>query len=190
MLNIDEVRHAGAVPRFHGGGFIQIYLTETERLHVWHPDFPATIEDGVVHDHNFHMHSTVLLGRLNHVTYDFSECDDGPQSLWQVAAKKDAAQPGVGDKGFLIKTGSYEMMAGSEYHFQAMQLHQIVFNSCSEMTVTRMRKMNTYKDYWPKAVAEGEGPPDNAFPLDAPHNQDVLWSAINEALDQLKTAEN
>lgn len=54
------------LPRYHSGvGMIQLYLTDTVRLHVFHPELRARAEAfGNRHSHRFDMTSTVLLGTV------------------------------------------------------------------------------------------------------------------------------
>lgn len=179
----EQLRAAGNKPRFHGAGFIQLYIGDARRLHIWHPDFPAIIKDGVIHDHNFDMHSKVIFGKLNHVAYEFEKCEGGPRSMWNVAAKADASQSGEGEAGLLKLVGSYEMVAGSEYHFRAKEFHEIIAGG---LTVTLMRKKVVHKDHWPRAIAFGDGPPGNAFPLAPPHTEEALWQGIKEGIECIK----
>jgi hypothetical protein len=48
----------------HGLGFIQVKLSDTRRMHVWHPDLPrrACFEHSAMHNHRFSFRSTVLVG--------------------------------------------------------------------------------------------------------------------------------
>lgn len=50
----------------HGLGFIQVVLSPTLRMHVWHPDLPRRdcYEHSSVHNHRFSFRSRVLKGSL------------------------------------------------------------------------------------------------------------------------------
>ena len=64
---IESLKAAGATPRFHGGiGMVQLHLDRLTRIHVWHPDMPATRPDSAIHNHRFSFRSTVLRGYLMH----------------------------------------------------------------------------------------------------------------------------
>lgn len=54
----------------HGLGFLQVKLTDSMRLHCWHPDLPRRHcwRYSQIHDHRFGFESTVLIGEMkNHV---------------------------------------------------------------------------------------------------------------------------
>ena len=75
---LSRLRKRGFQPRFHGNGFIQLYLNDakTKRLHVWHPDHaPQRDHNAQIHDHRFEMTSNVLVGKLRHITYDAHAVD-------------------------------------------------------------------------------------------------------------------
>lgn len=63
---IEGLRLNLLVPRFHAGvGMMQLYLTDSVRLHVFDPDMPARPEAfGNRHNHRFDMESTVLHGAI------------------------------------------------------------------------------------------------------------------------------
>ena len=64
----------------HGLGFIQVKLTNNQRLHIWHPDLPRRFcyEDSNIHDHRFGFISEVMLGtqrnQYHRVVPSSSEC--------------------------------------------------------------------------------------------------------------------
>lgn len=62
----EGILNGSLVPRFHAGvGMMQLYLTESVRLHVFHPDLPAHLEAfGNRHNHRFDMTSHVLMGTI------------------------------------------------------------------------------------------------------------------------------
>lgn len=71
-------------PRFHGNGFIQVYMSPDVRLHIWSKDFPATrVQNARIHDHRFTFNSTVLIGTLRHEMFAVKTHHDGNADLWQ-----------------------------------------------------------------------------------------------------------
>lgn len=180
----EQLRDQGTQPRFHGAGFTQLYISEYSRLHFWHPAFPPTIRDGRIHDHKFTFKSEVLLGNLTHATYVFRGNTNGMRTLWKVAAKRDGAQSTRCIKGDYKLTGYYEMQEGSEYRFVQKVLHEIIGSDTP--TITRMTKLSEDKDHWPRAVADGMGPPDNAFPEVQPYPLEELWELIRRQLLNLR----
>lgn len=66
----EELTNGTDKLRYHGNGFIQMKLTNNERIHVWHPEFPVRDNHtGTIHSHRFDISSNILLGTLVHTVY-------------------------------------------------------------------------------------------------------------------------
>jgi virulence-associated protein VagC len=73
LLNrlILEAARAGAVPRVHGNGFMQLDLSPRVRLHVWGDErIPRQTKPTPIHDHTFGFTSLILRGGLKNIRYD------------------------------------------------------------------------------------------------------------------------
>lgn len=56
--------------RYHGNGFMQLYLNKNTRMHIWSPNFaPFDDHTGLIHNHTYDMESTVYSGVLEHTIY-------------------------------------------------------------------------------------------------------------------------
>lgn len=134
------------VPRYHTGvGMIQLYLTDTIRLHVFHPELPAKLEAfGNRHNHRFDLVSTVLLGAIvdiqltpyHYVAGKFKLYGVTPAHLYtgqEVPVLAEAANYAVEMSGIrkITEGHSYSMSAG-EYHETRAE----------GLTVTLMEKSN------------------------------------------------
>jgi len=82
--------------RHHGIGVLQAYLVEDAskevRVHVWHPSLVADgIESsGQIHNHRFHLRSTVLLGEIEHEEFHLRPDEDaGDWQRWTVFHARD-----------------------------------------------------------------------------------------------------
>jgi len=83
-------------PRFHGVGFVQLYLTKNLRLNVWHPDLPPTVKNAVFHDHKFDLFSveqnsndgkaSTTINGMKHQGQRIKVTDDG---VWVDGERKD-----------------------------------------------------------------------------------------------------
>lgn len=83
MINLKNLRSAGARPRVHGNGFIQIDLTETERLHIWGDTrIPRQRVYTGIHDHVFGFVSSIIIGRLLNVVYGYHGVDYGDYQVY------------------------------------------------------------------------------------------------------------
>jgi hypothetical protein len=71
FLDIDHLRATGARPHWFGLGFIQLKLTNNERMHFWHPDLQPIVPEEEIHDHRYDFESFVIKGELRHQIYTF-----------------------------------------------------------------------------------------------------------------------
>ena len=174
----------GLQPRFHGNGFVQLYLSKAERLHVFHPDLlPTRVENARIHDHRWGMHSRVLLGLVEHITYDAVPHIEGTFSIKEVQGTSNKEVPLVevpGSRCRLKKTGYNIFAAGSEYFFPCRQFHE---SGAPDLAMTFIVKSND--DGKPARVISPYGEvPDHAFETQPP--LDDIWQAIEDAYKAYK----
>lgn len=179
MLKIphfDILFQAKHTPRFHGNGFIQLYLSSTTRLHVFHPSFPPKVTNSLIHDHRWDMHSHVLLGQLTHSTYKLTPM--GFMSVYEAPeASKAHSLERKGSNYNTLFTGRNTFAAGSEYWLPQHEFHT---SEASELTMTFIEKSNQSR-YPCRIVAPTNETPDHAFGYTIPPS--AMWSAIEEAYD-------
>jgi hypothetical protein len=69
---IDELKARAkkynSVPHWFGLGFVQLKLSDTERMHFWVPEIPRR-EREEIHNHRYDFVSSVLAGTLKHDIY-------------------------------------------------------------------------------------------------------------------------
>ena len=164
------------VPRFHGNGFVQLYLTSTTRLHVFHPSLPPKVHNSLIHDHRWDMYSHVLLGRLTHSTYHLTPM--GHMAVYEAPEASKAHE--LVQKGSYYNTehtGNNVFAAGSEYWLPRHQFHA---SEASVLTMTFIEKSNQSKRPC-RILAPNNETPDHAFGYTIPET--AMWSAIEEAYD-------
>ncbi len=173
--SVEELKAGGNVPRFHGDGMIQLYLSKRVRLHVYHPDFPATVDNALIHDHAWDMYSEVMLGRVPHKTYRMDLTASGNMMLHEAR--------GGGGAGliprhqcFLKNTGINIFVAGSSYFFPRHEFHETLV---SELSMTRITKSRIGALPCRVICPNGETP-DDAYAEGGPSISD-MWDAILEA---------
>lgn len=184
----------GIVPRFHGNGFIQLYLSSNTRLHIWHPDLPPTVENAQIHNHRFDMKSYILRGTLRHRTYNATEASD---SLFVLKHRKyacigastpekfDADTLEQGERVEIIETGAYDLIAGSKYTLPKNSFHS---SEGAGLTITLMKK--SYQDETPAIViGPADKAPDHAFNPDNQPRLGDLWEAVESAINALRNSE-
>ena len=148
--------------RFHGNGFIQVYLNSHTRLHVWSPAFPATrVQNAQIHDHRFWFCSKVLLGALYHQEYEVYLDGTGKHGLYQTAEHSKVAPLERIGKCSISERGLSIYYAGDEYYFGGPDKYHHTF--ANELTVTLMTKLSSAPDYNARMVALNDETPDHAF---------------------------
>ncbi len=124
--NIDDLRSTGAVPYFFGLGFIQLKLTDSQRMHFYHPDLKAISGKEEVHNHRYDFTSNVLVGEFSHTVWEFIHDPEGDHEKVLVSCKPDApADPTPIGCGRIRHSGFYTLAAGSSYRFPATQFHDV-----------------------------------------------------------------
>jgi hypothetical protein len=190
-----ELRQLPEGPRFHGNGFVQLYLRDAGdhaiRLHVFSEALPPLANhNAMIHDHTFDMYSTVLIGGICHMTYTASPRPMKDRShthdLFELGKQEGELKTrpkGDGSPVALKETGVYLMQEGCEYKFARGELHQTQLQAGYTMAATLMKKVRQSDDPpFPFVVApKGERPMD-AFGPHAPPVE-AMWAEIETALD-------
>lgn len=172
------------VPVVHGNGFIQVWLSGSERLHVWHPKCPRQHTYTGLHDHRFSFRSTIFRGRIVNRTWD--ERAGNAYDIWTPRQAHDV--PNSSQESLLCHTGrtcsltnGHEDVygAGEHYDMAIGQIHDGFAHS--KMAVTVMRVTGRNLD-WPVRVLCPMGlSPDNAFQRHG-FGSNWLWHLIEEAM--------
>lgn len=193
MFTYDQLRRIGKTrsPRFHGNGFVQVYLSPTKRLDIWHPDLPALPTAGGIHDHRFSFVSDVLLGELYHDVYDVKLVDARELELFRVDCGIPAQEPFVFSMAppVLLSGCSAELLRrftfpkGASYAFERGQYHETRVPA-GRITATLITKAEEDRGHHSKVVrARADGPLGHAFSHDVSLMQ--VWRAVEDACDEL-----
>ncbi len=167
-------------PRFHGNGFIQVYLNDVTRLHIWSPEFPATrVQNAQIHDHRFYLRSKVLLGELKHTVHRIAtphfnqpemKGQDSPfykHGLWQQGAKRSDKSTPLEKIGIcsIVDSMTFRYRAGTNYGFGGPGQFHETHPADGQLTVTVMTKVIEpgAEDYLAKIVCLGDEDVDHAF---------------------------
>lgn len=163
-------------PRWHGNGFVQLPLNETQRMHVWGLDTqPRPTNNARIHNHTWRMTSHVLWGVLEHRTYNVSKWHpSGEYNLWEIDghAFRDPVQSDA------ELTGLYKLATGSVYDFPAGQFHESVAQHA--LTVITKTKSPTDADLPQTLAPYGEEPYDAHG--DTMMSDEAMWMAIHTAI--------
>lgn len=174
-------------PRFHGNGFVQVYLTPDTRLHIWTPYLPATrVQNARIHDHRFLFESTVLVGALIQTEFEVTPDDErGPHGLYQQGAgHSDKSTPLEYVGGcHMAQSNQYRIFAGETYRFGGPNKYHDSSPADGELAVSLMRKVNVVDGYRARMVALNDEKPDHAF--ENQPDEEILRKVCREVLSGL-----
>lgn len=112
-----------------GLGFIQIKLSDNERIHVYCPEVNITAGEEEVHDHRYDFHSMILKGKLTNKIYRIVDGDDFLVTYENCSPIK--APKTVSPLPCNLKLlSSSEMTKGSGYFMEKDTLHRVETERC------------------------------------------------------------
>lgn len=179
---IDVLKALGNEPRFHGNGFVQLYIAPRRRLHIWTPELPPIRgHNAQVHDHRFDMYSHILHGKLRHTVFDVTSYSNGEYEILTVegASKQEAKLRRSLNKFERRLRHHYIFAAGSTYTFKQHIFHE---SSADGFTVTKVAKSSEDSGRWASILVPiGTPNPTHAFAPEHQPPQEQLWSIIEQA---------
>lgn len=163
-------------PRWHGNGFIQVYLNSVTRLHIWSPEFQSSVKNARIHDHRFVFRSSVLMGGIRHIEYEWWKTHrDGDYAMWATfcGTGERAREPKLDEfnsQGKVKKLCDETYVAGQEYTFgHPFRFHDTIPLTTVLPTVTLMTKERRYEGHLARILVPIGETPDHALdPSDAP----------------------
>ena len=163
-------------PRWHGNGFIQVYLNPVTRLHIWSPEFPATrVVNAQIHDHRFTFTSKILMGELHNVVYACTPYEKGEHMLSEVycGGYDKTKEPKPLHRIVMQRIEPEVYKPGDVYEFGGSgNFHE---TKCHGLTVTVMTKTAVDDTVWANVVSRYPEEPDHAFDPDkTPSEEDML----------------
>jgi len=174
-LTVDWLRTNAAMAHFFGLGFIQIKLDELTRIHFYHKDIPAFVEDP--HDHRYDFISTVLSGCLQNEIWKLVPGDDHEVSYENCRQYGPETPPGF--KTGLVKLGSFNTCKGSGYHMNSETLHTVRPLFEHGPVITQVEREIPFKEF-ARAVKKADAP--STCPFSRPMPDDELWAIVRDCL--------
>jgi hypothetical protein len=191
-LTVDWLRRAGARPRLHPNGFVQLNLLgeggggSPARLHVfpWPLLRPSEESNTPCHDHIFDMHSEVILGSVEQVEFAvaLSHGASPTHEIWSVRTDGLNRDGAPGPTGVLVEAWldqSSEFEAGCGYSQRAFTFHETRWYG---MAATVMTKRRVYQDFSPRILVPVGIGHDPAQDDRSRVPEDTLWEVIDQAL--------
>ena len=186
----------GQTPRFHGNGFVQLYLGPNTRLHVWVPALPRIPgHNAAIHDHVYSMQSRVLLGTMIQCTYEICDRPSDADAEWMDIHRlsPEARRDPRGEPGFdmvgrlpIRETGRLQIGEGLLYSQARDTLHDSE-PGLGGPTATLFRRLPRPDDERNARVCCPVGEtPMNAFAPEHQPDEMQLWTAIGLAVQLMR----
>jgi len=167
---------------FFGLGFIQVKIDESNRIHFYHSDLPAFVEDP--HDHRYDFISKVLKGRLiNEVWEERATKYSKPANVnvEYVCCQQNGEDLEVPDHypAQVEKVGSFEVNVGSSYYIYRDTFHAVRPDFSVGPCVTWVTRTSVDKEH---ARVLRFNDDDATCPFSKTIEKDELWQIVETCL--------
>ena len=180
--DLETLRAAGAVPRLHPNGFIQVDLTPDTRAHVWpKKKLPTANPYCPIHDHTYGFSSLVVDGSVRNIELEPVAHALGPYRLWEIKQWADERRTPtpvfIGEERYRLKTLSDKRhFAGYLYEMRPFVFH---YSDAEPGTVTIIKILPSEPGRAARIAAHLGDEPDSRFERDVPpERQAELWDLI------------
>lgn len=179
LLTLKGLRATGAVPRFFGLGFIQLKISDEQRVHFYHPSLSANVPDEELHNHRYDFESEVLLGKLINEIWAFEPDDSGSQVRVKVSCEQgvDVPDTELPVRGTAHPVLRFETGPGMTYQISHDQFHRVKADTCITL-LTRKPVAKKFAD-----VIRGSGA-DHTCPFGVQMTEKACWDIIAEMIGE------
>ncbi len=174
-LDVDWLRAYTTKIHFFGLGFIQAKLTDNTRVHFFHPDIPAFVDEP--HDHRYDFVSTVLKGRILNTIWRAVPGDSHVMAY--ESCRQDEAAPKTEQSVDIVEVGRFETNAGSGYHMNSESLHTVRPDFSAGPLITLVEREIPRKDF-AKVVRPKNSSP--VCPFSRPMSEDDIWKIVEKCI--------
>lgn len=195
VQQIERALAEGNRLRLHQNGFIQLDLLglENSRLHIWSQGMPKAQDPRTpIHNHTFCFKSTIIVGELTNVEYNWVDADravngDPVCHLYTGSGDYEELVVVPESEGTFYEFNKHTYKPGYTYHFPHGAYHDSWGNG---LTATIMTKTNIGCISQATVVVPlGEGGPDNSFRRDQ-YPQEELMPFVLDVLSGLHELDN
>ena len=180
-LTVDSLKSDSFMAHYFGLGFIQVKLTDATRLHFYHPELPAFVEEP--HNHRYSFRSEVLRGGLGQTFWEPVGAPVAEGALWWVdneTCTSDATQDvPEGYKSFFRYAGETITKDGSSYYLPSEVFHQVRPLFELGPCVTFLTRGPRTKSFAQVARTRREK---GICPFSRPISEDLMWQIIEDCL--------
>lgn len=176
----ERIKAEAKVVQYFGLGFVQVKFSDTERMHFYHPDLHATVDEESAHTHRYPFTSQILKGVLEQ---RFFIENYNPATHIETF---DSCKPdGSGISGFedfkrpvcLSQLATIALNEGSFYSLDEDTIHAV---RAIGRTVTHLTRPT--KSSWFAKVYTPIGQP-KVCPFGSKLTQDDLWEYIDDTIN-------
>lgn len=176
-FTVNMLRSLGVKPHFFGLGFIQLKLSDEQRLHFYHPSLSANVPEEELHDHRYDFTSEVISGSLLNEIWEFVPGPVAPHEKVLVSCDLSDPVPEGTEAvpGIARKVLSFRTVAGGSYFISHDRFHRVKGDNCITL-ITRTPKVKRFA-----TVIRGTGA-DHVCPFDVSLSEDDCWRIIGEMI--------
>ena len=173
MITVDNlIRHCTKIHYF-GLGFIQIKLSDSQRVHIYTQKLPAIVGDEEVHDHRYNFTSEIIRGSFRQDIYEMVE---GTTHIMEYeSCTADVEAPKESTLCGLQKILTMNLVVGSIYSVD----HSVFHTVASDNAITLLTREGYSKEF-----ARVISPID--LPAVCPFSQSIqeedMWEIVREVV--------
>lgn len=172
QLRTDWLRAHATTAHYFGLGFVQVKLDDRRRVHFYHPDVPAFVEEP--HDHRYGFVSRVLRGSLVNRVFRLVPGDSHEVSYESCRQGGPETPPGF--RSGLEQVGEFAVHEGSGYHVHPEAFHTV---HPETPTVTFLERELPSKEF--ARVVRPAGAP-AVCPFSRPMPEDEVWRIVDDCV--------
>lgn len=175
-LDINFLKSNCKKIHFFGLGFIQIKLSDEQRVHVYTDKFPMTAQEEDIHNHRYDFNSQILKGLLTQKTYQvFRAIEETPFEMKKESCKENFKVEEETEDVDVELTGVQHFNQGSTYFITHDTFHQVASSNAVTL-ITR----SGYKKDLAEVIYNKENTP--VCPFSIKITEDELWKIVEESL--------
>ncbi len=177
-LDINALRQSGRTPKWFGLGFIQLKLSETHRMHFWHPDLKPYDDnfENEFHDHRYPFESNVLVGEIT------NEIATAAHSMIATDTVMKQVCCSGGGSEFISHIHIQQLCRFATSAGHSYSVHENTFHrTFAERCVTLQIRGDTVKD-----KARVLSSKQSLNPFDDTMDENILWECIADLLPTIQ----
>lgn len=180
---VDTARANRRIPRVHPNGFLQLDLNDDKslRLHIWDHELPRQKTPTPIHDHEFALKSSVLLGCLVNKRFRVTQDANGDYKKWSVKRQAGSENTTLipSSDTFTVAQITRELIRpGDVYTMVATEFHE---SGHVGRTASIMQKLGYQAGHSASVLVPIDKKPDNEFDREL-FDIDQLWDVVYETI--------